>query len=127
MDITQFNRDWLQAWSDKDVDGLMGFYHADTTYRDGQTVTGIGHETLRQYLTQLFSATPPMRYHPDQVWAIDGGYCGRWICTIDLPDGSKRYLRGFDLVELRDGQIILNEVYTHELPADPRPASERTE
>ncbi len=119
MDIERFNADWLQAWSDKDVDRLMTFYHADTVYKDPQTAAGIGNAELRQYLTQLFANTPPMRYEPDQVWAIDGGYCGRWICTIELPGGEKRYLRGFDLVELRDGAISLNEVYTHELAGPP--------
>ena len=119
MDMERFNADWLQAWSDKDVDRLMGFYHAETVYKDGQTVQGIDNAALRQYLTNLFAATPPIRYVPDEVWAIEGGYCGRWIATIDLPDGKQSYMRGFDLVLMRDGQISLNEVYTHQLPEKP--------
>ena len=38
---------------------------------------------------------------------------------MSLPDGTTRYLRGFDLVVLRDGLIGLNEVYTHNLPGKP--------
>lgn len=118
MDIAAYNADWLKAWSDKDVDRLLGFYHPDVVYKDGQTVQGLsGHEALRGYLTTLFANTPPMRYDPDETWAIAGGYCGRWICTIDLPDGSKRGLRGFDLVLLDGDRIKLNEVYTHDLGA----------
>lgn len=121
MDIEQFNAEWLQAWTDKDVPTLLAFYAADTVYMDAQTAMGLhGHEQLGPYLEQLFAATPPMRYEPDDVWAIDGGYCGRWICTIDMPDGSRRYLRGFDLVKLDGGKIALNEVYTHQLESDPR-------
>lgn len=121
LDIARFNADWLAAWSDKDVERLLGFYAADTVYRDPQVPAGLGgQEALRGYLTRLFNSTPPMRYDPDEVWPIPGGYCGRWICTITLPDGGRRWLRGFDLVLLDGGRISLNEVYTHTLERDPR-------
>lgn len=119
-DIEAFNAAWLRAWSDKDVDRLLEFYAEDTLYIDSQVPAGArGHAQLRPYLTKLFNATPPMRYDPDETWAIEGGYAGRWICTIDLPGGMQSYLRGFDLVLLRDGKISHNEVYTHRLEAKP--------
>ena len=118
MDIAKYNGDWLQAWSDKDTARLLTYYHPEVVYKDGQVPGGVvGHDALRAYLDNLFQVTPPMRYEADEVWPIEQGFCGRWICTIDLPDGTKRHLRGFDLVLLRDGQIALNEVYTHNLPA----------
>jgi hypothetical protein len=121
VDVARFNADWLQAWTEKEVDRLLGFYAADTVYKDGQTAEGLrGHEQLGPYLRQLFTATPPMRYDADAVWPIEGGFCGRWICTIEPPGGNKAFIRGFDLVLLRDGKIALNEVYTHQLKADPR-------
>ena len=121
MDVERFNADWLQAWSDKDVDRLVAFYAVDTVYKDGQTAEGLsGHAQLRPYLEGLFAATPPMRYDPDEVWPIEGGFCGRWICTIDGPDGRQSFMRGFDLVLLNGDKITLNEVYTHQLKADPR-------
>ena len=123
MDIETYNARWLQAWSDKDVVKLLTVYGPGVVYKDNQTAGGIsGHGALGAYLTGLFAATPPMRYEPDEVWPIAGGYCGRWICTIDLPDGTHRYLRGFDLVLLDGDQITLNEVYTHNLAARPEPA-----
>jgi ketosteroid isomerase-like protein len=115
--LERYNAEWLDAWTAKDTDRLLTFYHRDVVYRDGQVPAGLtGHAALRAYLDGLFKATPPMRYDPDEVWPIEGGYCGRWICTIDLPDGSTRKLRGFDLVILDGVQITLNEVYTHNLP-----------
>jgi nuclear transport factor 2 (NTF2) superfamily protein len=123
VDIERFNADWLAAWSAKDVERLLLFYAADTVYRDAQVPAGVrGRAALRAYLTGLFAVTPPMRYDPDEVWPIPGGYCGRWICTIASPDGSRRWLRGFDLVLLDGDQIALNEVYTHTLEHDPREA-----
>jgi hypothetical protein len=113
-EITRYNADWLQAWTDKDVPRLLQFYALDCIYKDAQTASGLtGHEPLRAYLTGLFGATPAMTYTPDEVWPIPGGFCGRWYCDIV---GAGR-LRGFDLVILDGDRIALNEVYIHQLPA----------
>ena len=83
--------------------------------KDPQTAAGItGHDALRAYLTGLFAATPPMTYDPETVWAIDNGFCGRWYCTMGQEGATTRF-RGFDLCILKDGLIVMNEVYTHQL------------
>jgi hypothetical protein len=111
-DLERYNADWLQAWTDKDVDKLLRFYAEDCVYKDAQTTAGlIGQDALRGYLTSLFAATPAMTYTPDEVWPIAGGFCGRWYCEIE---GGAR-LRGFDLVILKGDRIALNEVYVHAL------------
>jgi hypothetical protein len=115
VDIARYNADWLAAWTAKDVDALLGFYAEDCTYNDPQTAAGItGHAALRTYLTGLFAATPAMTYTPDQTWAIDGGFCGRWYC--DVAGGGR--LRGFDMVLLAGDRIAHNEVYVHQIPQD---------
>ncbi len=114
-ELARFNADWLAAWSAKDVEALVNFYTPDTVYKDPQTAGGItGHDALRNYLTTLFGATPPMMYVPDEVWPIENGFCGRWICTIGA-NGEGGKLRGFDLVILRGDRIAHNEVYVHTL------------
>lgn len=121
QDVEARNARWLQAWTDKDVDRLVGFYTEDTVYKDPQVPDGLrGRAALRGYLEGLFAATPPMTYEPDQVWVTGDGWCGRWICRIDLPDGATSWLRGFDLVVVAGDGIALNEVYTHTLDHDPR-------
>lgn len=118
MDIEDFNRRWLAAWTAKDVEALIGFYAPNCTYKDPQTAAGIvGHDALRGYLTGLFAATPPMTYTPDEVWPVPGGFCGRWYCVIGAEGGPQSRIRGFDLVILDGDRIALNEVYVHELPA----------
>lgn len=113
-DIERYNADWLRAWTEKDVERLLGFYASDCVYKDPQVPAGLtGHEALRGYLTGLFGATPAMTYNPDEVWPIPGGFCGRWYCDIE---GGGR-MRGFDLVILEGERIVLNEVYVHTLTA----------
>lgn len=47
MDVEDFNRRWLKAWSDKDVPGLLQFYAEDCRYFDPQTAQGLtGHEQI---------------------------------------------------------------------------------
>ena len=116
-DIEAYNAAWLQAWTDKDVDRLCGFYAEACVYKDQQTAAGItGQAALRAYLTGLFAATPAMVYTPDDVWPIPGGFCGRWYCAMG-EGGAGGRLRGFDLVLLDGDRIALNEVYVHMLPA----------
>lgn len=118
MDIEKYNADWLDAWSRKDTAALLTFYSENVTYKDNQVPGGIsGHAALRAYLDGLFAAVPPMEYVPETTWLIAGGYCGRWNCAFTLSDGSKRAIRGFDLVLLEGDKITYNEVYTHNLPA----------
>jgi hypothetical protein len=50
------------------------------------------------------------------VWDVDGGYCGRWYLDAGEGEAAMR-MRGFDFVQMRDGRISFNEVYTHTLPA----------
>lgn len=114
-EMEAFNADWLAAWTAKDVPRLVAFYSKDCVYKDPQTAAGLtGREALRAYLEGLFAATPPMTYTPDEVWAIEGGFCGRWYCDIG-EGGSGGRLRGFDLVRLRGREIVHNEVYVHQL------------
>lgn len=116
-EIATFNAAWLQAWTDKDVPRLIGFYAEDCTYKDAQTAGGLeGRAALASYLEGLFSATPPMTYTPDEVWPTPDGFCGRWYCKMGA-DAAAAQLRGFDLVVLRGREIVLNEVYIHQLPA----------
>ena len=69
MDISQFNADWLKAWSAKDTAGVLRHYHPDCIYKDAQVPAGLkGHDQLRGYLDGLFAATGAMRFDPDEVW-----------------------------------------------------------
>ena len=113
-EIAAYNALWLQAWSDKDIPRLIAFYAEDCLYKDAQTTGGLrGRDALAGYLTGLFAATPPMAYIPVETWPIPGGFGGRWYCDL----GAAGRMRGFDLVLLRGREIILNEVYVHQLPA----------
>ena len=116
LDVVDFNARWLNAWSKKDVEGLVAFYAEDTVYKDPQVPQGItGRSALRAYLTDLFNATPPMRYDPEETWPTGSGFCGRWYCVVGEDPNATPAMRGFDLVVMKGDKIALNEVYVHTL------------
>jgi hypothetical protein len=116
MDIADFNHRWLQAWTDKDVPRLLTFYAPDAAYFDPQVPAGLhGREALGGYLQGLFAAMPPAAYNAEAVWAIEGGFCGRWYCTLGPAPKAAPQMRGFDMVLLRGEEIAHNEVYVHQL------------
>lgn len=118
LDLADFNARWLKAWSDKDVERLVGFYAEDCFYLDPGVPKGIkGHAALRQYLTTLFGTLPATRYDPEEIWPTANGYCGRWYCVLGDDPKAAPAMRGFDLVVMKGDKIALNEVYVHMLNA----------
>ncbi|MGE4322658.1 MAG: nuclear transport factor 2 family protein [Sphingobium sp.] len=116
MDIADFNRRWLQEWTNKSVEGILAFYHPDILYFDENLPAGIqGMDALRAYLNDFFPQVPEWDYRPEAVWAIEGGFVGRWY--MDFGTGAEAIrIRGFDQCILKDGLIVHNEVYTHKYP-----------
>lgn len=116
LDLVDFNKRWLQAWSDKDVPRLLAFYAEDCRYLDPNVPLGVtGHAELGPYLTGLFAALPATRYDPEEIWETHNGYCGRWYCVMGDDPKAPPAMRGFDLVVMRGDKIALNEVYAHML------------
>jgi len=122
LDLADYNKRWLQAWSDKDVAKLLTFYDENCLFFDPSLPNGItGHKALAPYLTELFKALPTTKYIPEEIWSTHNGYCGRWYCVMGDDPSAKPTMRGFDLVVLKGDKIILNEVYVHMLQAPAAP------
>jgi hypothetical protein len=114
-DITILNTRWLQAWTDQNIPALLEFYHPDVFYRDPQVPSGIhGHMRLAERLSKLFQGSR-MSYEPRRVWVAEDGYFGVWIGRGEQADGTETLIRGLDYCKLKDGRIIHNDVYVHQL------------
>lgn len=110
-DLNAFNIEWLRSWTAKDIPRIAAMYAEDCSYKDGANTVGLsGRAMLVAYIEKLFLAVPDWIYTPDEIWPVEGGFCARWF----LDMGAKK-LRGFELVLLRGREIVVNEVYTHDL------------
>ena len=87
---------------------------ADALWRRETVGVSSTAEGMAKLETKLFAAIPQVHYLADQVWPSADGYFGRWYGDIE---GETRRLRGFDVITLRQGLIVFNEVYTHSIEA----------
>lgn len=116
MHLHDYNARWLSAWAAKDVEALMSFYAQDVSYIDAQQPQGLqGAAALRKHLARLLPAIPDVRYDPECLWEISGGFCARWYGSVHIGGAWTRAFRGFDLVILHGDRIMHNEVYTHQM------------
>jgi len=116
VDLQDYNARWLAAWTAKDTETLMSFYDDEVHYVDAQVPQGLrGAKALRAHLGRLLPAIPDVRYDPDTLWEIPGGFCARWYGSVNISGTWARAFRGFDLVILQGERIIHNEVYTHQI------------
>jgi len=116
MELVGFADRFMEAWNSQVVERVVSFYTEDLRYQDPNTRGVIlGAEALRRYLRKLFSAWA-------MHWTFRDGYpiVGQegavllWHATFrhmhmegtDAVDAD-----GMDLVLLRGGKIVRNDVY----------------
>ena len=112
MDLAKFCDDWLAAWTGGAPERLLAFYAEDASYADPAKPQGIqGREALARYFGRLLPANPGMVWTRRELWPLQGdGFAVTW--TARIPVGGRVVEeRGCDLVWLRDGLIVRNEVY----------------
>ena len=79
-----------------------------------------GHDELRAFFASMFSAMPDARTTVTRLvageqscaveWRIEGTFDGAPYMGIE-PTGKHVEIRGFDLIELEDGQLVSNTAY----------------
>jgi len=118
--VEQKVRSYLDAMNNRDP-GAMAAYWRDDGVEDIVAV-GIlrGRDELRAYFGSLFAAMPDARTtitrlvageHSCAVeWRLEATLSGTPFMGIE-PTGKHIEIRGFDLIELEDGQIVSNTAY----------------
>ena len=111
IDLLQFCRDWLRAWTGNNPDGLLALYHPEVYYSDPANRDGItGKENLGKYLGALLNRNPEWVWRAEELFDVRNGFVVKWHATIPVGEEVVEE-KGMDLVILKDGLIIRNEVY----------------
>lgn len=106
-----FSDRWLALWTGNRPEALAAAYAEDAFYRDPGRPGGItGRAALLDYLRRLLARFPDWRWRTDAVFPVEGGFVVRWRATIPVA-GAVVEETGMDLVLVRDGLIVRNEVY----------------
>ncbi|MEK7691937.1 MAG: DsbA family protein [Bdellovibrionota bacterium] len=110
-DWIAFCREWLAAWTGNRPEELLRFYADTAFYRDPARPNGLrGIAEIRPYFTRLLAANPDWRWRATEVIPTQRGFTLKW--HADIPMAGRKFMEaGLDIVEVKDGKIIRNEVY----------------
>ena len=118
--VEQRVRSYYEAMDRRDV-AAMAEHWRDDGVEDVVPVGLLrGKEELRSFLDATFRAVPDARTSVGRIvagertcaveWRLEGTFDGAPFMEIE-PTGRHVEIRGFDLLELEDGQIVSNTAY----------------
>lgn len=111
MNLETFCSNWLAAWTGNRPMELMKFYHPDAFYSDPAKRDGLnGYRQLLPYFEKLLAMNPDWVWRAEEIIATTNGFTLKWRAKIPA-EGVTIEETGLDIVELKDGLIIRNEVY----------------
>lgn len=107
----EFCARWLPLWTGNRPEELAALYDDDLYYRDPGRPRGIrGKPEFLAYLRKLLARYPDWRWEAVETFPLEGGFVLRW--RAEIPAGERVVEEeGLDLVFVRDGRIVRNEVY----------------
>jgi ketosteroid isomerase-like protein len=106
----------LAAFNAHDLDAIMAFFSDDCVLETprgpepwGQRLEG--REQVREGLAGRFAGIPDVHYGDDRHWVAGDRGCSEWLLTGTTTGGEPVEVRGCDLFEFRDGEIIRKDSY----------------
>ncbi len=102
-----------EAWSSRDVDKIASFFTEDCLFEDVCTgKTYQGQEELKAMARSVFNVDPDLTLEIESLFAVDDWIGCEWIET-GRRAGKRFSLRGASIVELREGKISREAMYSH--------------
>jgi steroid delta-isomerase-like uncharacterized protein len=118
--VEQHVRSYFEAMDRRDVEAMVSHWREDGV--DDMVPVGLlrGRDEMREYFKSVFAATPDARTTITRLvageqscaaeWRIEGTFEGAPYLGIE-PTGKHIEIRGLDLFELEDGEIVSNTGY----------------
>ncbi len=106
----------LDAFNRHDLDGIMAFFADDAVLETprgpdkwGQRFEG--KAAVREGLAGRFAGIPDVHYGDDRHWVCSDRGVSEWTITGTSTTGARIEVRGCDLWEFRDSQIVRKDSY----------------
>jgi hypothetical protein len=110
-ELSEFCKEWLDAWKGNRPDLLLSYYTSDAFYSDPANRQGLhGHAELLPYFKKLLKYNPDWEWKAIEIIETAKGFTLKWEASIPVG-GTIIKEEGLDIVELSDGKISRNEVY----------------
>ncbi len=118
--VEQKVRSYFEAMNDRDPDAMAAHWREDGV--EDLVAVGIlrGREELRDYFASMFAAMPDASTTVTRLIAGEQSCAVEWRLEATLegapfmgiePTGKRVEIRGLDLFELEDGEIVSNTAY----------------
>ena len=109
-------KEFLDAFNRHDLDAIMGFFAEDCVFEAprGPDPWGRryrGKEEVRRGLGTRFTGIPNVHYGEDRHWLSGDRGASEWRLTGTTTSGARIDVRGCDLFEFREGQIVRKDSY----------------
>ena len=118
--VEQTLRSYFEAMDNRDAEAMAAHWREDGV--EDIVPVGVlrGHDELRDYFESLFAAMPDARTTVTRLvageqscaveWRLEATLNGAPLMGIE-PNGKHIEIRGFDLFELEDGELVSNTAY----------------
>jgi len=118
--VEQKLRSYFEAMDNRDAHAMASHWREDGV--EDIVPVGVlrGHDELRDYFASLFAAMPDARTTVTRLvageqscaveWRLEATLNGAPLMGIE-PNGKHIEIRGFDLFELEDGELVSNTAY----------------
>jgi steroid delta-isomerase-like uncharacterized protein len=118
--VEQTLRAYFEAMDNRDAEGMTAHWREDGV--EDIVPVGVlrGRDELRSYFASLFAAIPDARTSVTRLvageqscaveWRLEGTFSGAAFMDIE-PTGKHIEIRGLDLFELEDSELVSNTAY----------------
>ncbi|MBM3940425.1 MAG: nuclear transport factor 2 family protein [SAR202 cluster bacterium] len=109
--VERFN----DVFNTHDVDAIMGFFTDDCLFEsispapDGSRAQG--QAEVRAFWDSFFRDNPTAYFETEELFGASDRYVVRWRFTWRGTDGGRGYVRGADIMRLRDGKVAEKLAY----------------
>lgn len=106
----------LEAFNRHDLDAIMSHFADDAVFEaprgtDPWGTRYVGKAAVREGLAGRFTRIPDVAYSEDRHWVCGERGVSEWLLTGTTTAGERIAVRGCDLWEFRDGQIIRKDSF----------------
>jgi steroid delta-isomerase-like uncharacterized protein len=118
--VEQKLRSYFEAMDNRDAHAMASHWREDGVEDIVPVGVVRGHDELRDYFASLFAAMPDARTTVTRLvageqscaveWRLEATLNGAPLMGIE-PNGKHIEIRGFDLFELEDGELVSNTAY----------------
>jgi len=116
---------YRDAWVGHDLDGLLELVTRDVVFHNYTSADRVeGADRFREHVSQIQARWPDTRFTERRVHIGDDFVVVEWIATATRPDGCRIEWDGLDVIEVRDGLVCANYVYSSSHAPRPLPASD---